>query len=176
VSDADAAPSPARPGRSRLLRWGLGFVVFAVVMAGISFLTLSSWSELRRATPAEAAAAFAEARATAGGGPAYIAIDPDGTVHVRRELEREEPAELAALHLEAWDPGSGRLVHTRFPYWFVRLKLSRTLNLGTFTTFLAGDWEHLDLAVTEDDLARRGPGLVLDHETAGGARILLWNE
>jgi D-alanine-D-alanine ligase len=32
------------------------------------------------------------------------------------------------------------------------------------------------LAVSADDLRRRGPGLVLDHELDGGARILLRSE
>ena len=36
------------------------------------------------------------------------------------------------------------------------------------------DWEHLDLSVTYGDLRRHGPGLLLDHTAASGARVMLW--
>ena len=48
--------------------------------------------------------------------------------------------------------------------------------LGTLSTALARDWQHLDLDVTEEDLERRGPGLVLDEEGAGGRRLMLWTD
>jgi hypothetical protein len=76
----------------------------------------------------------------------------------------------------AWDPGHERLLRIDFPFWFVRLKMSRALNLGTFTSVLAQDWQTLDLKVAEDDLQRRGPGLILDIASADGALLLLWTE
>jgi hypothetical protein len=60
--------------------------------------------------------------------------------------------------------------------WFVRVKMSGGLDLGTLTSLLAGDWQHLDVSVSLRDLERRGPGLVLDHARADGARIVLWTE
>jgi len=68
------------------------------------------------------------------------------------------------------------MVRVGFPYWFVRMKMTDSLNLGTLTSVLARDWEHLDLSVSERDLERRGPGLVLDQQTERGARIVLWTE
>ena len=48
------------------------------------------------------------------------------------------------------------------------------VNLGTLISVLSSDWDNLDLRVSVDDLERRGPGLVLDHQGADGARIVLW--
>ena len=161
-------------------RWALRALLLLGVLGilgGGGFAVLfSTWSELEEASPAQAADAFAEALGRAGGGAAYLEISAAGEVSVRRELEGETPAELAKLHLLAWQPARQRLVRIAFPYWFVRVKLTRSLNLGTLTTALARDWDNLDLRVTEEDLARRGHGLVLDHERLDGSRILLWNE
>jgi hypothetical protein len=97
-------------------------------------------------------------------------------VQVHRELESPSPVPLRTLHLVAWDPGHERLLRIDFPFWFVRLKMSRVLNLGTFTSALAHDWQSLDLKVAEEDLERRGPGLILDITSPDGALLLLWTE
>lgn len=157
-----------------ILRAGIVLLILAAAGIVVSTLMLASWSEVDTVDAADAAAAFARARAEAGDGTPYLSVDDDGVVRVQRDQERDERAELDALHLLAWEPESGRLVRVEFPYWFVRVKLSESLNLGTITTALAGDWSHLDLSVTEEDLERRGPALVLDEENVDGARILLW--
>ena len=161
-------------------RWvvplALGIGIFAVIMLGLSWFTLSRWSDLRTVTAEEAERAFAETLAESGGGTPYLEISEAGTVHVHRELESEASVSLRALHLLAWEPGGGRLLRIAFPFWFVRLKMSDALNFGTMASVLAHDWKHLDLRVSEDDLERRGPGLVLDHALPDGARILLWTE
>jgi len=161
-------------------RWiGYTLLVLATVAIagiGISTFLLSRWSRLDLATAQEAERAFASARAQAGEGSAYVEIAPDGEVVVHRELEHADAAKLSTLYMLAWDPTHTRLLRVTFPFWFVRLKMSDTLNLGTLTTALAGDWAHLDLRVSEQDLARRGPGIVLDHRLDDGKRILLWTQ
>ncbi|MEE8586279.1 MAG: hypothetical protein V3T83_15650 [Acidobacteriota bacterium] len=62
------------------------------------------------------------------------------------------------------------------PFWFVRLKMTESLNLGTITSALAGDWGNLDLKVSVEELERRGAGVVLNHRLEDGTRILLWTE
>jgi hypothetical protein len=91
-------------------------------------------------------------------------------------MEGPRPVEIRALGLLAWDPEAGRTVRIRFPFWFVRAKMTESLNLGTLASALARDWRSLDLRVSEDDLERLGPGLVLDERNDSGARILLWTE
>lgn len=171
-----------RRGRRWLPRILIGVAIFALVMMGISTLMLSQWTDFRTATAFDADRAFSSAveLAVAGDGAAtaqpYLEITEDGTVHVHRELEGPEPVTLLGLHVLAWEPDHGRLLSVRFPWWFVRLKMSSAFNLGTITSAMAHDWGNLDLRVTDEDMERLGPGVVLDHRTADGARILLWTE
>jgi len=173
---------PRAPGYNRGMRrrrrW-LGWVLvilasLAVLGIGLSGYLLSRWGEVRRVDAAAAGEAFRGARQLAGGGPAYVEVAPSGEVRVHRDLEGEAPRPFATLHLLAWDPEAGKLLRIAFPRWFVRLKMNDTVNLGTITTALAGDWRHLDLRVSVRDLDRRGPGLVLDRQMDDGSRVLLW--
>ena len=154
----------------------LGLAVAAAFGLGVSAILFSRWSDLETIPPEQAEQAFVDAMAGMGDEPPYIEIARSGAVTVRRELERPGAAPLETLHLLAWDPERTRLLRIAFPFWFVRVKMNDTINLGTLTTLLAQDWNNIDLRVSEEDLARRGPGLVLDHRLASGARILLWTE
>ena len=170
--------SDAGGGRKKR-RWVLplaAFAVFAVVMAMLSAFTLSTWGDLSTVEAPQARRIFSQALTPLGPRPPYIEVSRTGTVRVNRDQEAAEPSELASLRMLAYDPASSRLVDIAFPFWFVRLKMSRTFNLANVTSFVLGDWDNLDLTVTEDDLERRGPGLVLDHTTEDGKRIVLWTE
>ena len=145
------------PKRRRLWPWLLGFGVLAVLGAATSLIMFSSWSEVRQADALEAQGAFEQALAGPAIGPAYLTLDEQGAVHVDRSLEGEAQ-ELSALVLLTWDLDDERLLQMTIPFWFVRVKSSDQINLGTVTTFLAKDWAHLKLSVTEDDLEQRGPG------------------
>lgn len=162
--------------RAWLLWLAVGFIGFAAGMAALSTMMMSRWTKLYETTSADAERRMSEARGALGEGPPYLEVGAAGEMVVRRELERAEPTDLRKLHLLGWDPAREQLVEIEFPWWFVRLKMSEHLNLGTLASALAGDWRHLDLKVTEDDLERLGPGLVLDHRRADGGRLLLWTE
>lgn len=157
----------------RPLTW---LAIFAAVMLALSAIVFTGWSEVETVRSDVASTRFADAIDGCGGGPAYVQISPEGTVSVRRELEASEPSNLRTLHLLTFGPGSDRLLHVEFPFWFVRLKTGDTINLGTFVSVLTGDWQNLDLRVAPRDLALRGPGLVLDHTREDGMRIALWTE
>jgi len=163
---------------SRPLAWKVVALLLVLGAAGFGLflVTLGRWSDVRTMSPAGAAAAFDDVLAGLGGGPPYVEIDAAGTVSVHREQEQDEPTPLETLYLLSWEPGPERLARVAFPFWFVRLKTTDELNLGTLTTALAGDWENLALSVTTDDLERRGPALVIDHARTDGGRILLWTE
>jgi len=153
----------------------LAFVVLAALGLTVAAILLASWTELGTASPEGADRAFTAAAAVAGG-PPYLEIDRHGEVHLHAELEGDAGVPLATLRVLAWSPEGGRLIRVAFPFWFVRMKMGDHLNLGTLTSALAGDWQHLDLKVSVEEMERRGPGLLLDHRLAGGARILLWTE
>jgi len=161
--------------------WAGGFLGLALLGMGVAAILFLSWTDLHEANPRAARAAFAEALALAGrSGPqaatAYLYLDEAGQVQVRRELESDPPSDLRTLHLLAWDPHDDRLLRVDFPYWFVRVKMNDTINLGTMTTALSGDWQHLELKVSVGELRRRGAGVVLDHTRQDGMRLLLWSE
>jgi len=163
----------------RRRRWWFAAATAAValtVVGAAGLYLFSRWTELATVTPEVARAAFVDARVRARDGPPYLEVLEDGSVLVHRDLEGETPVALRALNVMAWEPVGERLLTIEFPFWFVRLKMSKALNLGTLTTTLAGDWQNLDLRVSEEDLQRRGPGLVLDQVASDGSRILLWTE
>lgn len=160
-------------------RTALGLLVLTILAAvGIRIAAdmFSRWTEVGTVTPAAAGREFAIALRQAGGGIPYVEIAPDGEVIVHRDQESIEPTPLDTLHLVAWDSSTGGLVRIDFPFWFVRLKMTDTINLGTITTVLAEDWDNLDLKVSVEDLERRGPAVVMDHTLVDGSRILLWTE
>ncbi len=164
-------------GRKRWVgKLALGIIGLAVLGLGVSALMFSRWSEIHEVSAEEADQAFTEILADLGDPPAYLEVLSGGEVLVRRELEGSEPVALEALHLLAWDPDAGRMLRVAFPFWFIRVKMTDSINLGTLTSALAGDWRNLDLSVSEQDLQRLGTGLVLDQRSDDGARILLWTQ
>jgi hypothetical protein len=152
------------------------FLGFVLTMLGASAYFMSSWTMVKSMAPAQAAEEFATVRAVAGGDTPYVEILPTGSVKIHHEQEGDRRTPLKVLHVLAWDHERGRLVQVDLPYWFVRLKMSEHMNLGTLTTSLAGDWEHLDLRISERELELCGPGLLLDESSPGGSRLLLWTE
>jgi len=154
----------------------VGFALVAVAGLRASSLIFARWSDLQVVTPAGASVAFADTLSELGGDPPYLEVSPGGEVSVRRGLGKPTRRRLRALHVLAWEPRGGRLVRVEFPFWFVRVKMTRAINLGTLTSALARDWRNLDLRVSAEDLARRGPGLILDETLADGRRILLRTE
>ncbi|MFQ5767476.1 MAG: hypothetical protein ACE5ID_05770 [Acidobacteriota bacterium] len=158
------------------VRLGVGLLSAGVCGFGIFWLMLSAWTQLDKATEMEAQAAFSEAVARSEGGTPFLEIPAGGPIVVHREQERASPVKLNRLHLLVWEPQGRHLLKIDFPFWFVRAKMTRRVNLGTLTTAVSGDWQHIDLRVTEEDLERRGPGLILDTSRDDGVRFLLWTE
>jgi len=99
----------------------------------------------------------------------YIEINKDGDIKIHSELERATESDLKALHILVWDADDDKLVETSIPFWLVKLKTD-----GPFTIQL--DRRHRDLEVKAQNLARRGPGIVVDFEEPGEARVLVWTE
>ena len=160
--------------RSSWPRWLGVLALFAIAGAVKSYLFFVVWSETTDAPQSEAELAVAAAIDEAGGGPPYIDLAAGGTVTIRRDLEADRPSGFDTLTLLAWSPARETLLRIDYPRWFVRLKTSTSLNLGTMIAAARQDWGHLDLSVSYDDLRRRGPALLLDHRLESGARIVIW--
>ena len=162
---------PRRPWLVPLL---FGLAIFVLAAAAMSYLFLVRWTDVTDALPTEAERIFAAAIVEAGGGPPYIEIADDGTVHVHRDQESNELGDFDTLTLLAWTPAEEKILRLDYPRWFVRLKTASSVNLGTMIAAMRKDWGHLDLSVSFNDLRRRGPALLLDHQIENGARIVLW--
>lgn len=156
--------------RPLLITFG-GLAALGIASASIFFLR---WTDVSNALPPEAQQAFKQALAEAGDEPPYIEIVNNGTTVVHRALEPNAPQSFDKLVLLAWIPTNEKIVRLEFPHWFVRMKLSTSMNLGTMVALWHRDWDQLDLSVSFADLEQRGPGLLLDHQRKDGGRIMLW--
>ena len=83
---------------------------------------------------------------------------------------------LRGPQLLAWEPAGKRVMRNAFRFWFVSVKMTDSFDLGTLTSALARDWQHIDLLVSEPYLWKRGSGIVLDHSLPDGRRLLVWSK
>lgn len=164
-------PEPQRTWWRPLLGTLAIFVVIGVAMAYLFFV---QWTSAIPVAPTEVEQVFSAAAREAGGEAPYVEISEEGVVVVHREQEEAHPTKFGMLTIMLWVPHEDEVLRVDVPRWFVRLKTATSFNLGTMISIWRKDWAHLDLDITFDDLARRGPALLLDHRTKTGARILLW--
>ncbi len=160
-----------RPWRRILI----GTLAVFVILGGVLWsLILGRWTSWIEVVPAEIEQVFASALLEAGQGTPYIEIVDGQEVVIHHEQEAASPKGFKNLILLAWSPGDEKVLRVEYPRWFVRLKTSSFVNLGTMIAAIRKDWDHLDLSISYNDLKSRGPGLLLDHQSKNGARILLW--
>lgn len=122
--------------------------------------------------------AFESARARFEGQQPLIEMRLNDEPLVHRDLI---PAAATAgrkpetLRVLAYDDRAGKLVRVAIPFWLLRMLPSRNLSfLNDQGIDVDIDSERVRLTI--DDLDRRGPGLVLAHESRRGARVLVWTE
>ena len=96
------------------------------------------------------------------GEPAFVA---------GRKDEPRSTAEIARLHLMAWDDDDQQLVTFSLPFWLLRMKSGP---IG-FSSYDSG-FERVSLSA--EDIERHGPGLILDssENDRGRGRVLIWAE
>ncbi len=176
VSGVPSGTEGSGKTKSRLRRVLAVFLLLALAGLAVSAVLFAQWTEVDQADQEQAASAFEAALASCPDTRPYLVANTVGGFSVNRTLEAKDRPRLSALNVLTWHPDHLNLVRISLPMWFVRVKTNRKINLGTFTSIVARDWDHLDLSVTTADLRRRGAGLVLDHEAEGGRRIMLWTE
>lgn len=143
-------------------------LIAVVLVGGFAYFAYRQMS-FEAASQESAAAQFTGVRARFKEG-AYIELDPVGrTFRIHRELEGDHETDLQAIHILAWDADKAQLVRLAIPFWLVRLNSSAAFRLPV------GNWNE-QFRVTASDLARRGPGIILDVEEPGGTRVIVWAE
>lgn len=162
-------------------RWGLivlGIVIFVVVV-GVGLIVTAGYLfsrqvEVQTVSTESPDAEFDKTLAQFEGQKPYIEIpspsdDTPPTVHHEQEKAQAQP--LNTIHLLVWDPGERKVTRVNLPYWIVRLRGNRPLNLSSRQSgFRSG----VRLQVTPEQIERHGPGLILDLNTRTGERVLVW--
>lgn len=157
------------------VRWSRVVLVLLVCgVVGIGLFSVMAW----RATSteviglADAMRRFDAVHARLGSAVPILSLGPDGTVINRAPA----PADHAAtapdrIIVSVYRPDTQRLVNTRIPFWFFRIKApaADVALEGTGLSFQR-------LGITADELRRYGPRVVIDHRTTRGGRLLVWTE
>ena len=150
--------------------------VILVVMVGLGLIGTGAYLlyrqvDVQTTSAAAAQREFEQARAQFPGQKPYLEISREGRgalPTINRDLERQDAAALTTVHALIWNPREDKVVRLSLPFWLVRLTSRGKLSLG--------DEFGRDLTITAEDLERRGPGLILDHQEPGGERVLVWTQ
>jgi hypothetical protein len=148
----------------------VGLLGLAVVGGGIYFVY--SHVDTQPASQADARDRFDEARQALAGKPPLIEIREGAEPLVHKPPATAAAARLQHLRILAFDSGDGRITEVDIPFWLVRLMPSGRFSFRDNDIDIEAD----DLRVTVEDLERHGPGLVLDHQSRHGGRVLAWTE
>jgi hypothetical protein len=154
----------------------VGLAIFVIVVGaglvgGFAFL-VARQVKVQEMTPAAGQEEFDRLRADMAGQKAFIELEGGNIeeVVVHRELETKDTGSVTQLHLRVWIPRERKLVRVDLPFWVLRLTGNNPIR------FDAGSRHDIRLRVTPEDVDRRGPGLILDHTTPDGERVLIWTE
>ncbi len=130
--------------------------------------------EVRQMSPASMETEFEQARERFAGKTPLIEIDEDNWDQPR--IHRLPPGAAArkveTMHIMAWDDQKQKLIRLDLPMWLLRLRSRGAVVRLPSERFT--DFERMDLTI--DDIDNNGPGLILDHRSPMGARILVWTE
>ncbi|MEZ5319016.1 MAG: hypothetical protein R2752_16565 [Vicinamibacterales bacterium] len=126
---------------------------------------------IEQAAPEAAMRRFEAVRAASDGAPPLLVRDAGGRLVRNPQAPPPRAGAIRHLFVLAWRAGARRLVHADVPFWFFRLKAPAAQFLVRDTGF-----DLRTLGVTADDLARQGPGLVLDEADGAGNRVAIWTE
>jgi hypothetical protein len=155
----------------------VGIVIF-VMMVGVGLIGGLIYVVKRQVTVQTTSAAggqeeFDRLLAGFAGQQPFIELPPpdsDGEVVVHRELETRPTGSISTIHVRVWSPRDRKLVRLDLPFWLMRLTGNSPIKLN------AGSIRDVTLAVTPEEIDRRGPGLILRWTSADGDRLLVWTE
>lgn len=152
-------------------RIGLGILVAALVGLAVFGLLASSVTSIMDSDQAAAYEIFQAVIDSLDSGPPRLQRDGSGNLVSRAVPPGNSDAQPVKLGVLFFRSSENKLVQSDIPFWFFRLK-------GSAARFaLRGSGLDMDrLGVTPADIARQGPGLILDEQAADGGRILVWAE
>lgn len=147
----------------------VGVLIFCVVVvvAGGAWFFASAFDSAS-ADERTAGTAFDDVRSRfANVGPVFEIVGDKDPVVRRTAPEPAPAAAVQTLRLRHWDPNDDRMEDVSIPFWLLRLK----------TGSISVTSSHVGLRdITAEDLERYGPTLLVDHQSRGGDRLLIWTE
>lgn len=165
---------PSRPRR----RWvpvvaGVGILLaFLAIGAVIAIVTVVRETlEVQTVGETEAVAEFEKIKSRFPGRAPLLQITHEGRPRYTGEHQRvpQHAGPIETLHLLAWDPDERKLAAFSLPFWLLRLKPG-PIRLSAYASGL--DDDSVDLR--PEEVEQYGPGILLDHTTPSGERVLFW--
>ncbi|HEY3383050.1 MAG TPA: hypothetical protein VGK32_14855 [Vicinamibacterales bacterium] len=98
--------------------------------------------------------------------------DSDAATVVHREMETHETGSVKTIQVRIWLREERRLVRLELPFWLMRLGGNKPMKINTDASATGA----ITLSVTPEEVDRRGPGLLVRHESRRGERLLVWSE
>jgi len=158
--------------------WGLiilGVVIFAVVVlvgaVGIGGYVIYRQFAIHSAVtePATAEQELSKTLARFGSEKPYIELRDDDEPVINRDKERAETRSIQALHVFVWNPRDRKSFTMELPMWMLRF-------MGNKPITMSGSDADVRLHITVNDLEHHGPGLIMNHTSRHGERIVVWAE
>ena len=156
------------------------FILLAIcgiaVIGGVAYI-VSSHFQTEAVAAEPASHRFAEARQRFAGQQPLIEIRGPHDSVVREHISTTPPGaarKLNAMRALVYDPGVGRLIDLRIPFWLLRMTPDSTD--WSFISDSGVDIDSRDIKLNAADLERFGPVLVLDVTDAKGHQVLVWTE
>lgn len=157
----------------------VGIAIFVVIvglgLVGSCVYLLTRQVSVQTMSRSDGAQEFDKLRAQFDGQKAFIELpdeDSDAVPVVHRELATHPTGQISVVHVRVWAPRDGKLVRVDLPMWMLRLTGSKPITIETGE----GSFGRMSLKVTAEDIDRRGPGLLIDHASRRGERVLAWTE
>ena len=147
-------------------------VVLCLALVGGTAYWLYSHVQTQELSSDSAAAEFSRQRARFAGQQPLVEMRPGAEPVVHRAAPVRGGA-VTTFHVLAYDPDDEQLIRTAVPMWLLKLapKSSTSITSGDSVVF-----GRLNLSM--DDIARQGPGLVMDLADipVRGVRLLIWTD
>ena len=153
-----------------------GFVcLIALAAAGLWFAR--THIQVQQTTSSSIAKEFDDVHARFASQKPLIEVDDRGHF-VRANTDRPAGSpKPESLHILAFSAKDDKVVRMSIPFWLLRLKgPGNRITLGGRADFNGSDFDLRRMNITEEDLERYGPTLIVDHSGANGDRVLVWSQ
>jgi hypothetical protein len=138
-----------------------------VALAGTAGYFVLKSLERRSATEADALREMEIVRTRFGSRPPLIEIIDPRTADVRiNRLANSDGARVTTIHVVNWKSEDGEIVRTEVPIWLMRFSTLNVLSeLGAVPA---------SVRLTDEEIERYGPGIVVDYNQPAKDRVLVW--